>query len=163
MKDLRAVAESLGYRDVATYIQSGNVVFESEPGDVEAMAEGLETAIRERLGVSCAVVVIDRRQLARVIADNPFPDEPEPRHLHAVFRRHELGADHLAAIDTARKKATERGSRDEVAIKGNTLYLRTPDGLGRSELAAQLDRGPGTAGTARNWATVQQLMALVQE
>ena len=86
MADLREVVLGLGYTDVATYIQSGNVVFASEEADTAMIAAALERAIAEHLGVRPKVVVLTHAELARVVADNPFPEEPNPRWVHAIFR-----------------------------------------------------------------------------
>jgi uncharacterized protein (DUF1697 family) len=167
MADLRQVAESLGHTEVATYIQSGNLVFTStgdnaSGGLAGALADALEREIARSLAVRPAVVVLSRADLAQVIADNPFPGESNPKALHAVFRREALTTDAVEAIAAAEQKARAKGSEDEVIIVGRTLFLRTPDGLGRSELAAQLARvGSQAAGTARNWATVTKLMAML--
>jgi len=163
MADLRQVAESLGHTEVATYIQSGNLVFTSTGDNASGgLADALEREIARSLAVRPAVVVLSRADLAQVIADNPFPGESNPKALHAVFRREALTADAVEAIAAAEQKARAKGSEDEVIIVGRTLFLRTPDGLGRSELAAQLARvGSQAAGTARNWATVTKLMAML--
>lgn len=162
MADLRRVAASLGHTEVATYIQSGNVVFSSPDASVISLADALEQEIARSLAVQPAVVVLSRADLARVIADNPFPQETNPRCLHAVFRREEMAPGAIAAIAAAQQAARAKGSRDEAIVAGRTLFLRTPDGLGRSELAAQLARSGGqAAGTARNWATVTRLMAML--
>ncbi|MBO0731861.1 MAG: DUF1697 domain-containing protein [Acidimicrobiaceae bacterium] len=161
MTDLRAIVGSVGHTDIATYIQSGNVAFSAEDRDVRALADQLEQVIAAELGVTCAVVVVDREQLAGVIAANPFPQEQDHKRLHAIFRRDELAPNELAFIDRARSLAAEKGSDDEVSVVGSTLYLRTPGGIGRSDLAAQLSRSGGPGGTARNWATVLRLMELL--
>jgi uncharacterized protein (DUF1697 family) len=167
MADLREVVTSLGHADVTTYIQSGNVVFTSPETDTATLADALAREVAERLGVQPAVVVLSAPELARVIADNPYPQETDPKHLHAVFRRQDMSADEIAAVTAAEQRAREKGSRDEAAVVGRTLYMRTPDGLGRSELAAQLNRaaaGTGAEdGTARNWATVTKLMTLLDQ
>jgi len=77
MADLRKIVESLGHRDVATYIQSGNVVFTSEDADTAAIAAELERALEETLGLRPSVVVLSQAELAKVIADNPFPRRGE--------------------------------------------------------------------------------------
>jgi uncharacterized protein (DUF1697 family) len=167
MADLRQVVTSLGHTDVATYIQSGNVVFTSPENDTAKLAADLEREVGRRLGVRPGVVVLSREQLAQVIADNPYPQETNPRCLHAVFRREEMGPEGIAAVAAAQQRARDKGSRDEAVVVGRTLFLRTPDGMGRSELAAQLARSTAgstaisAAGTARNWATVTKLMALL--
>ena len=163
MSDLREVVASLGHRDVATYIQSGNVVFTADGGDTDELADELEAALAERTGVSCGVVVLSTEQVAAVIAANPFPDEADPRRLHAVFRRRPPDDGERAEMAAAEGRAREKGGRDELRIVGATVYLHTPDGLGRSELdTAPLARSRRRIGTARNWATVTKLAALLE-
>jgi len=162
MADLRQIAADLGYTDVSTYIQSGNLLFGADSDDAAGLSAVLQRRIAERLDVRPVVVVLSAAELARVIADNPFPDPPNPRLVHAVFRNDEFSRDGRAAVAAAAKTAQASGSRDEAVIVGRTLYLNTPDGFGRSQLAAQLVASAAqAAGTARNWATVTKLMALL--
>ena len=164
MADLRRLVEELGHADVTTYINSGNVVFTSaEPGSA-AVAKALEARITEVLGLKLNVVVLDRAELAEAIANNPYADESDPKKVHAVFRSFEMGDDDVAALAAAQEKAAAKGGKDAGTIIGRVLYLHTPDGMGRSELAAQLTKlpkGPDGGGTARNWATVRKLEALL--
>lgn len=162
MADLRQIAADLGYTDVSTYIQSGNLLFKADSGDAAGLAAALERRIADRLAVRPAVVVLSAAELAGVIADNPFPDARDPRLVHAVFRNDDHSGSSLAAIAAAVKKVQASGSRDEAVVVGRTLFLHTPDGFGRSQLAARLVATSAQAeGTARNWATVTKLMALL--
>ena len=162
MSDLRDLAAGLGHAEVATYIQSGNLVFSTAETDQAKLADALEREITARLGVRPAVVVVSAAELAQVIADNPFPAEANPRCLHAVFRRDTMDAAGIAFVVAAVERAREAGSNDDAAVVGRTLFLHTPDGLGRSELAAQLlSSRAQPMGTARNWATVTRLMAML--
>jgi uncharacterized protein (DUF1697 family) len=164
MTDLRELAAALGHTEVGTYIQSGNLLFTSADADVVSLADTLEAEIAARLGVRPAVVVISATDLAQVIKDNPFPDEANPKSLHAVFRRDAVDSDGIATVAAAVQRARDSGSRDDAVVVGRTLFLRTPDGLGRSDLAARLARSSvQSAGTARNWATVTKLMAMLGE
>lgn len=160
MADLRLLATDLGYTDVATYIQSGNLLFASEDEDAARHARTLERRIAERLGVRPAVVVISAPDLARALADNPFPRVGNAKFLHAVFRDTEPTAAELARIAAEVRRARANGSTDDAVVVGRTLYLLTPDGFGRSELAARLTAA-ATAGPARNWATVTRLAAML--
>jgi uncharacterized protein (DUF1697 family) len=169
MADLRTVVGSLGHTEVATYIQSGNVVFTpASPRRAPAtLAAELERAIAGAgLGVTPRVVVLTREQLAQVVRDNPYPDEPNPRAVHAVFLAGEPGPELAEVVAEAQRQAAGKGSRDTATLVGRTLYLHTPDGFGRSELAAAMaaraGRG-GSDGTARNWATVTKLLAMCDE
>ncbi len=162
MADLRELAAGLGHGNVSTYIQSGNLLFSSARTDAGLLAGELEREIVSRLAVQPAVVVISAAELARVIADNPYPDETNPKALHAVFRQEEISPDGVAAVARAVQRAREAGSAEDAAIVGRTLFLRAPDGFGRSDLAAQLSRSAAqSGGTARNWATVTTLMSLL--
>jgi uncharacterized protein (DUF1697 family) len=147
---------------VATYIQSGNVVFTSDGRDPSRLAAELESRIGRDLGVRPAVVVLSRPELERAIHDNPFPAESDPKRLHAVFTARDLNAAELETIEAAARRARTRGELDEARAVGRTLYLHTPDGLGRSRLAAELAR-VGDEATARNWATVTRLAAMLSD
>jgi uncharacterized protein (DUF1697 family) len=124
MAHLREVVLGLGHTEVATYIQSGNVVFTSEQADTATIAAALERAIAEHLGVRPTVVVLTCAELARVVADNPFPDEPNPRWVHAIFRNGPLGPDE-PAVAPAQQRARDQGSDHEARVVGNTLFLHT--------------------------------------
>ena len=164
MADLRALVTELGHADVSTYIQSGNVLF-SAPGDAEAaaLALAMTEAIAAKLGVTAPVVVLTRDELAEVVAANPFPDEPDPRRVHAVVLSEPPGPELTAKLDAAVAQSAAKGFRDEIRVVDRTLYLHTPEGYGRSDLAAALMRivsspKAGTTGTARNWATMTKLL-----
>ena len=160
MATLREIMTGLGYDHVRTYIQSGNVVFGSERDDTSALAAEAEQAIAAATGVSARVVVLAQEELAGVARDNPYRDEPEPRRVHAIFLTGDPAPELAAAVAAAQHKAA--GS-DTATVIGRTIFLHTPDGYGRSELAAWLARRSlpgGLAGTARNWATVTRLLGM---
>jgi uncharacterized protein (DUF1697 family) len=163
MADLREIVASCGHSDVTTYIQSGNVVFTAGADTpVEQLATQVEDAIEQRLGLRPAVVVLTRDELAETVEANPYPAEPNPKFVHAVFRSSDPSPDDYSAVETALQRARAKGCRDEAAFVGRVLYLHTLDGMGRSELAAQLQsRGPTRTGTARNWATVTKLLGML--
>ena len=153
-----------------TYIQSGNVVFvaSATSADEAAIANAFEAAVAERFGVRPAVVVLSRAQLQQVISSNPFRQVIDPRTLHAVFLRETPGAQGISAVSAAVERARAKGSRDDARVIGRTLYLWTPDGFAPSALRRELDRGgtlstPARTGTARNWATVQKLVSLLDQ
>ncbi len=163
MPELRRVVESLGYSDVVTYINSGNVVFDDadeQDMDDATHARAIEAAVREELGVSCAVLVRSSSELAEVVDANPFGDEKDPKKLHAIFLPAPWDDATQAEVQRAREKAAEKGSRDEVELIERVAYLRTPEGLGRSVLAGLLSRRATKDGTARNWATVTRLLEM---
>jgi uncharacterized protein (DUF1697 family) len=163
MADLRTLVAGLGHTDVSTYIQSGNVLFTApDDADCAMTARVITEAIAARLGVTSPVIVVTRQELAQILADNPFPEEPDPRRVHAVVLSEPPWPDLEVKLDAARARA---GGTDEVIAVGRTLYLHTPDGYGRSVLAEALLRvvsspKSGATGTARNWATMTKLLEL---
>jgi uncharacterized protein (DUF1697 family) len=167
MADLRELVTSLGHADVATYIQSGNVVFSTGQSDNAALAVALEEAIAATLGVTSRVVVLSRDELAQVSRDNPYPDEPNHRALHAIFLSAQPGPEVAERVARAQQTVAQKGSRDSAQVIGRTIYLHTPDGYGRSDLAAELvklgqKKTDTVSGTARNWATVTRLRAMCE-
>ena len=167
MAELRQVVASLGHADVATYIQSGNVVFSTGETDTAALAEALEQAIAAAFGVRVRVVVLSRGELAQAMRDNPYSDEPNPRAVHAVFLSATPAPEVADDVADAQRRAEQKqnGTRDTAQVIGRTIFLHTPEGFGRSELAALITSGSrgrsaDLAGTARNWATVTKLLAM---
>jgi uncharacterized protein (DUF1697 family) len=165
MADLRAVMTALGHADVATYIQSGNVVFTTDETDTALLAATIEGAIAEALTVTPRVVVVSRAELAQLTRDNPYSAETNPKAVHVVFLGGDPDPGLVEAVAAAQREAALKGSRDEAQYVGRALFLHTPDGYGRSVLAELLARAGGpasarAAGTARNWATVTKLLAL---
>jgi uncharacterized protein (DUF1697 family) len=167
MAELRELLTKLGYSDVKTYIQSGNVIFTPPHDDPAKLAAELQEAIKGAFAVTTFAVVLTTAELSKVISANPYPDEPNPKWVHGVFlvadpqqAQHDRVAEAVAA-------AADRGSRDEASIVGRTLYLHTPDGFGTSELAKELlmknRRDPLASGTARNWSTITKLLALCED
>src|SRR5690242_11940237 len=173
MADLREVVTSLGHTGVSTYIQSGNVLFSTAEDNTAKLAAALESAIEDRFGIWSSVVVLSRDELARVLAANPYPDEPNPRMVHVVFLNGSPPRDLLDRITAAESAAAAKGSRDTVHSAGQpqALFLHTPDGFGTSELAQNVLKilappkksKPGLAATARNWATATKLLSLSEE
>lgn len=157
MADLRQMCVSLGLRGVATYVQSGNVVFDSDDGDAAAVAAWLEGAIAAMTGFEVAVVVRTSADLARILAQEPYP-HGEPKFVHVLFLREE-------GEETAVSNFTPPpGSDDEYRIDGREIYIHYPNGAGRSKLTGNyFERKLGVVGTARNWRTVQALLALAEK
>jgi uncharacterized protein (DUF1697 family) len=166
MADLRALVARLGHHDVSTYIQSGNVLFTApQDADCGVVARAMAEAISATLGVTAPVVVVTQDELAQIHAANPFPDEPDPRRVHAVVLSEPPGPELAARLDAALAQAVAKGDPTKAVTIGRTLYLHTPAGYGNSDLAAAALRivsspKAGVTGTARNWATVTKLLEL---
>jgi uncharacterized protein (DUF1697 family) len=157
MAELRALCAKLGWADVATYIQSGNVVF-SAPGTPDALEAALETALEKAFGIAVPVMVRSRAEWAEFAASNPFPEaaRDEPNRLMLLVSKAPPAAGAAEAIE-ARGKAGER-----VSAAGGALWFHYPQGAGTSKLTpALIDRAVGSAGTARNHRTVMTLLEML--
>jgi uncharacterized protein (DUF1697 family) len=165
MAEFRELLLGLGHTEVATYIQSGNAVLTAPGGSAAAVGTGIADAVSRRFGFEAPTIVLTAEDLGRIVAANPWPREDDPKRLHVTFSATGLGEKQQAAITEAAQRASAKGSPDEARVVGGTLYLHTPDGLGRSELAVQLGRLEKSRGwpgvTTRNWATVCTLLELV--
>lgn len=150
MAGLREVVEALGHTDVSTFIQSGNVIFESAKAPTPA---SLESAIEKAFGLRIVVVVRSAAQLGKALAANPFPTAATTD-LHIGFMAAKPTTAAVNGLDR------ERFVPEEFAIEGSDLYLRLPNGMGRTKLPAYLDRQLKVPTTLRNWNTVTKLVAL---
>jgi uncharacterized protein (DUF1697 family) len=156
MRDLAAMFQAAGCSNVQTYIQSGNVLFSADAALAARIPAVIGKAIVTRFGFAAPVVVRTARELAEVAKHNPFlKTGADPKTLHAVFLLEAPTAARVATLDP------RQSPPDEFAVRGKEIYLRCPNGMGRSKLtAAYFDSRLATTGTARNWNTVLKLVAL---
>jgi len=153
MADLRALCADIGWGDVATYIQSGNVIFSAD-GDAAALEQALEQAIAERFSMQVPVIVRTAAQWRGYPAKCPFPDaaEKEPNRLMLLLSKKPPAAGAETAIQ-ARAAAGE-----QVRRAGDALWIHYPEGAGTSKLTPSLiDRAVGSPATARNCRTVLKI------
>ena len=157
MADLRAVVTGLGHADVATYIQSGNVIFTSHRHDSATLEREIERAIARETRLEVSVLIRSQAELTAVVAGNPFPESAaRPSELHVSFLSAAPEADRLTGIDPARFEP------DEYRLGDRVLYLRCPNGVGRSKLASYpWERDLGLRATNRNWNTVTTLLSMM--
>ena len=157
MAALRMVLQERGLRDVATYLQSGNIVCTSMV-DAAATAALIHGAIEAEFGFSCPVIVRDHAAMQAVLAAHPFAaEETDPTRLHVFFADAEFDAAGIAAIDP------KRFGVDRCAAIGRELYLHTPKGLGQTKLTIDVfERALGCSFTQRNWRSVQAVASLFE-
>jgi uncharacterized protein (DUF1697 family) len=152
MPDLRKALESLGYTDVATYMQSGNAVVTSSVKQPAKVAEHVRTGLCDELGLDTPVLVRTGAELAAVIAGNPYPElVATPTKLHAVFLSAQPAKAAVAKLDPPKYLP------DEFQVGERVLYVSYPGGAGRSKLTATEFARLGVDATARNWNTVTAL------
>jgi uncharacterized protein (DUF1697 family) len=156
MQALRAcLTDELHLVGVRTYIQSGNVVFDSDQVP-EALSPAIAAALEARFGFAVPVVVRSAEWLARVVADNPFLAEgADPKALHVGL---------LSSAPASMALDPERSPPDRFAVAGQQVYLHCPNGLARTKLTvAWFERGLGVETvTVRNWRTLGKVLDLAQ-
>ena len=159
MADLRAFVAELGFTDVQSLLQSGNVVFRGAARTSAGLEQTLESAAAKRLGLETDFLVRTAREWKAIVAANPFRAESErdPSHLVVMtFKDAPKGADVKAL------QAAIRGP-EIVAADGRQAYIVYPAGIGRSRLTnALIEKTLRTRGTGRNWNTVMKLAALAE-
>ena len=158
MKELVVRLQSLGCENVRTYIQSGNAVFRHAEHSPPRLSARIRAAIRDSHAFAPDLLILTVGRLERAVASNPFPDaETEPSKLHLFF---------LAAvpenpdIDSLQKMRVES---ERFVLKTDVAYLHAPDGIGRSKLAARLEKALGVSGTGRNWRSVCKILEMATQ
>ena len=159
MAGLRDLCAGLGWQDVRTYIQSGNIVFNAKGKQPDLESE-LEKAINQEFGLRIPVIVRSAKQWAGYVDQNPLPDDSdkEPNMVHLALAKSRPAA---GAADRLQERAKD-GER--VLQAGDALWIHYPKGAGRSKLTPVLfDKLAGSPVTSRNWRTVLKLQEMVRE
>jgi uncharacterized protein (DUF1697 family) len=158
MSDLTKMIAGLGFSEVRSLLQSGNLVFQrGSPSEAGSMESILEREARKRLGLETDFFVRTAREWAAVVVNNPFPDEArrDPSHLLVMFTK---TAPNLRDVDALQ---TSVAGPEVLRAHGRHLYIVYPAGIGRSRLTnTLLERKLGKHLTARNWNTVLRLAAM---
>lgn len=160
MAALRDLVASLGFADVRTVLQSGNVVFRAPRGFAAAIERQLEQATATRLGVTTDYIVRTAAEWRTMIEANPFPREAEqrPGQLLLTALRDRPAPAAVAALQDARV------GPELVRVIDRHCYIVYSEGIGRSRLTnALIEKKLGTRATGRNWNTVLKLATLASE
>jgi len=155
MADVRALVEKLGYGDVRTLLNSGNIVFTGPGASPEDAAARIEAALARRHGVSARVTVLTAAQLSAAAAANPLLEiAANPSRLLVAVLSNPADRSRLTPL------AKQDWAPEALAIGARVAYLWCPDGVLASRVADAVGRALGDAVTTRNWATVTKLLAL---
>jgi uncharacterized protein (DUF1697 family) len=156
MADLRALVTELGYRDVSTLLNSGNVIFTVPRAGRGDPAAPIERAMSLRLGVTARVLVLTAAEVAAIIAGNPLAKvaaDPS-RFLVSVLAN---PADRARLVPLTRQDWTP----EALGLGGRVAYLWCAAGILKSRVAEAVGRVLGDGATARNWATMTKLHGLL--
>jgi uncharacterized protein (DUF1697 family) len=159
MVELRQSFVTLGFTDVSTYIQTGNVIFRSPSKKPGALTADIVGQLEADFGSAPAVILRTAAELARVAATSPYPARgADPSRHHVTFLAEVPDTERLAAFEPP------PSGRDELAVVGREVYVHTPDGYANSKLTGtMLERRLGVVSTTRNWNTVTRLHELLSD
>ena len=155
MQDLKTSLESLDCRNVATYIQSGNVVFQYA-GEVETLASRISGSIESQFSFRPGVLILSADDYVAILAATPYTPN-DPKHLHISFL-----SEPATGADT-RSMKTMCGETESFVLGERAFYLHAPDGIGRSKLAGAVERLLGVAATSRNYRTACKLQSMLDD
>jgi uncharacterized protein (DUF1697 family) len=155
MQDLRDILVSVQCENVQTYIQSGNAVF-STSATAASLSRSISAAVEKGFGFAPQVLLLTEDRFREIAASNPFPEgEGMPKSLHVAFLTETPSKPDLDKLEEL------RAGSERFAFQDGAFFLLAPDGIGRSRLAAKIDRCLGVATTGRNWRTVSKLLDMI--
>lgn len=159
MDALCALCSSLKLRDPRTYVQSGNVVFQTAELDLAKVARRIEDGMERDFGFRTHVIVRNAAEMRDVVARNPFAKrrDVESAKLIVLFFAEKPGADAREKLKSA------KANKEELHLDGRELYIHFPDGMGRSKVSTSgIERMLKVPGTGRNWNSVTKLLEMAE-
>jgi uncharacterized protein (DUF1697 family) len=158
MRELVQVLNELGLQNIETYIQSGNVVFESEETDNTLLSGRIRNAISQSHGFKPEAILLKADEFETALESNPYPEaEGEPKALHLFFLGSEPQDPDMNKLEALRHES------ESYTLMRKIFYLYAPDGIGRSKVAAGVEKALGVSATARNWRSVCQIKAMANK
>jgi uncharacterized protein (DUF1697 family) len=155
MDDLKTLLVELGFTDIQTYIQSGNLVFQCGESDSRAVGSAIREKIRQKYDYDVPVIMLTPVELRRVVEDNPLIKLPEKR-LNVTFLE-EIPSQ--VYIDKLEKVVL---SPEQFSLKGRAVYQYSPEGYKKKKLSnALFEKALNVSATTRGWSTVKRLRAMV--
>ena len=155
MAELRSKLTGAGYCDVATVLQSGNVIVSAEEDDPDEVAGAIQRLLSDEFGVDVACVARTANQVRAVLERNPLQEVvSDPSRYLVIFLSPEPDPEAVEAL------VGEDHSPEAIAIEGTEAYVWTPDGVyGMTLSYAYLEKRLGVVATARNWNTIKKIVA----
>jgi uncharacterized protein (DUF1697 family) len=160
MKQLRDLCNLLGFQSVETYVQSGNIVFQTKMENPSVLSKRINERLLQSSGFNAPVVVRTRGEMQSVIANNPFVKERgvDPSKLHVTF-----------LSETPKKGSRKRlealaTSPDRFHAAPREIYLYCPNGYGRTQISnTAIEKALSVTATTRNWNTTKTLAEMVSK
>lgn len=158
MEALRKLMVLAGFENVSTYIQSGNVIFDSPQTSKKVLSEQITKMILAHYGFDVSVIMINPQDLEKAIAENPFlANEADLKQLYVTFLSENPTAENIA------KFRTFDVGRDLAEFADHIIYLKYADSAAHTKLSnALLENKLKVRATTRNWNTTLKLLALLE-
>jgi len=160
MDALRKMFEDLGYTNVQTYIQSGNIIFQTEGAEPHALEKTIAEGIHNYFALDVPVMVITVSELLQIVSDNPFLNDSsrDVAHLHVTMLLEKPEATRIQLL----QQTSFPG--EEFVIIERAVYLHCPNGYGRAKLTnGFLEKKLNVTATTRNWKTTTELLRMASE
>lgn len=157
MNDLKALYESLSYQNVITYIQSGNVIFETNIEDMTLISKEIEAKIIEKYGFEVSIILITLENLKKILQENPFTEqkETEIKQVYIGFTKSNIAEEYIQNAEF------DKYTPDKCIIKENCVYIFYPNGAGKSKLNNDtFEKKLKTIITIRNLNTLEKIVEL---
>ena len=159
MEPLRASFAALGFKNVQSYVQSGNLIFEAPNASIAVLSAKIERKIMSDFGHAVPVFLRTPKEMAEIIKRNPFPKDPavDQSRLYVTF-----------LADVASKNAAEllkplAAGAEQIHVVGRETFLHCPNGYGKTKISNNaIEKKLSIAATTRNWKTTQTLLAMAQ-
>jgi uncharacterized protein (DUF1697 family) len=158
MKELVSLMQQLGFSDVKSYIQTGNVVFRSHHTNSDELGKQISARIKQHFGFAPQILILTQKEMEAAVAANPFPEAvTDGKTLHLFFLISPAQAPQLSRINEI------QGPNEQFTLKDQVFYLYAPDGIGRSKLAANIGKLLGVSVTARNWNSACRILEIAHQ
>lgn len=159
MVELTKLFEGLKFKNVQTYIQSGNVVFEYHEWKTEPLVAAIEKAIQKACNFEVSVILRTEKDWPKVIKSNPFLKKKgiDEARLYVAFLRDSITRKNFPELEVYRK------NKEELVVAGREIYLHYPAGFGTTKLTNQVfEKKLETVATTRNWNTLNALQEMLR-
>ena len=160
MEALKSMLESVGFQNVQTYIQSGNVFVDSDEENAASVGFKIKQEIFAAFGHEVPVVVVNQNDLENCFKNNPYLKEKEvdTKKLYVAFLSNTLKSESINDLKISQFKP------DEVSIDGNKIFIKYAVGAGKTRLDQKyIEKKLNLTATIRNWNTVTQLLKMYEE
>jgi uncharacterized protein (DUF1697 family) len=160
MESLKSTLEAVGFQNVSTYIQTGNVFVDTDEENAAAVGFKIKQEIFKAFGHEVPVVVIAKSDLEDCFKNNPFlkVKDPDLKKLYVAFVSTTLQSDSMNHLKMSQVKP------DEASIDSNRIYIKYAVGAGKTRFDQKyIEKKLSVTATIRNWNTVTQLLKIYEE